>query len=968
MNTMKHISGKHLVGAVLAVFIVLFLGFSGCDKETVLPREFPKLRTAPVTDINTEGAHFEGIIEKEGSEPIIDWGFVWSVNQNPKLVTADYYMAKYQSGSKTLNHDVFSTLVAGENYFIKFYARTASYIVYGDEVTFESLGSRGPEIHDFDPKTGLINAEVNIHGAYFSIRGEANIVKFDTVTAFILATTDSLLKVMVPAGLGARSSKISVKVADKTTVSTADFELIGPEITSFYPETGTIGDTVIIEGTNLAAYGVETVVKFNDISANSFVISNEKIRAVVPAVTGMDKCQIRVETGNVYTITPRVFTLTKPQIISTSPAIAKYWSKVLVNGSNFSVIPSANKVLLDQVECQVLSASKTQLEIIVPSPGPGWVPIPSAPQTASELKVLVAEISSDVNKSFTFLAPSISNLTPATGTFGDTLTFTGTNFSYFADEFKIYADNTMLELVSLSNEKITFKQPEGNESASIQITAYTDKFEGNYTFKLAPPKFISFSNTTPTFLEEVELTCQNLHPEAARNTIWINNRIEPFTYISNEKIRVTIPVDLFGPKISIQIRAGGDNELITVSNLLTLKKPVVSSISPLLLNESDELITISGNGFNPEVQYNFASFGDNWSMEILHASPTQIIGRIMDDSIDPEESLDYTGPINYGSGGHGIKSSQLLTIKREKPWKRLNSVYDPYIPEFGLNNNDVGFVYGNTYTYEQANKLYGYNPATSSFSSKKDMPGNPLQYTVHFELGGDIYVGMGWEIYTHRELKEFWRYDSEANKWSQIADFPGEFRFDGFAFTNGNRAYFGGGQYFSQQTNTAYNYSDLWMYDPDHNTWSRLNDMAFLAEYQFNRSIACVLDDGPYLLNVASDDIVYRRIFKYNITMDSWAKVNDEVKQTAPGYKSYFSFGNDWFVFSTWATPTSSETLLKRFNPSNIGNEQNIPIPAMFSWNGVAFRLGNKGIVAVMDSNPYNRQIVIWEFDPSKLP
>ena len=54
-----------------------------CNKDEVTGRDYPRIKTLPVTEITPNGARFNAEIIFRGNFEVINYGFVWSENNNP---------------------------------------------------------------------------------------------------------------------------------------------------------------------------------------------------------------------------------------------------------------------------------------------------------------------------------------------------------------------------------------------------------------------------------------------------------------------------------------------------------------------------------------------------------------------------------------------------------------------------------------------------------------------------------------------------------------------------------------------------------------------------------------------------------------------------------------------------------------------------------------------------------------------
>ena len=142
-----------------------------------------------------------------------------------------------------------------------------------------------------------------------------------------------------------------------------------PIITSFTPTEAPTDGEVTITGTNF-----ETVVSvyFGSTAAASFtVISSTSIKAVV----GKGSSGTVIVTNIYGTVSlPGFVYAAVPKIISVTPSVAPAGSSVIVKGIHFSSNTLANAVFFGKVKASVLSASDTQLVVIVPG-GANYKPV-----------------------------------------------------------------------------------------------------------------------------------------------------------------------------------------------------------------------------------------------------------------------------------------------------------------------------------------------------------------------------------------------------------------------------------------------------------------------------------------------------------------------------------------------------------------------------------------------------------------
>lgn len=214
----------------------------------------------------------------------------------------------------------------------------------------------GPYISSFTPTLGGNGSTVIITGNNFA---GTNAVSFGG-TAAASFSVDSSTSITALVSTGA-SGSVSV-TTPQGNASLAGFTFSNvPTITSFNPERGGTGTTVVIRGTNFIG---AISVSFGGSAASSFVIdSANKITAVVGTVsTGT----VPVSVTTPYGTASRAGFYTGPTITAFTPMSGAVGTTVTISGTHFSNVASANIVFFGAVKAQVTSASATSLSVIVP--------------------------------------------------------------------------------------------------------------------------------------------------------------------------------------------------------------------------------------------------------------------------------------------------------------------------------------------------------------------------------------------------------------------------------------------------------------------------------------------------------------------------------------------------------------------------------------------------------------------------
>lgn len=261
---------------IISVFLVLLIG---CQKELGLQQKsYPYFITKEATDINANGVTLNAELIDKGQEQIVDFGFLWEDGET------EYKYSLLEKGGSLNNFTlrISSDLDTGGIYSYKAYAETIEYQIFGNTVSFESLGSIPPEIVDFNPKIGFDTSEVVLTGKYFSHNAEKNSVFVNNMEAEILYSGSDSIIFKTPKMAYFGDAEISVAVGSQKTIANKTFQILGPQIESISSTSGHSGEYLTITGQNFIQNGETLNVYFDGISATIIDTSETALRVVVP--------------------------------------------------------------------------------------------------------------------------------------------------------------------------------------------------------------------------------------------------------------------------------------------------------------------------------------------------------------------------------------------------------------------------------------------------------------------------------------------------------------------------------------------------------------------------------------------------------------------------------------------------------------------------------------------------------------
>ena len=349
-------------------FLFLIILFTSCEKEKEF--DYPLIYTGEVTNNDGNGATFNGKIAIKGNDSNYEYGFVWDTEPNPTIEKSEKIAITNVNKNGIFNKRIITDLDRSFIYYVRAYIKNQNYISYGNEVSFECVGSAAPEIIDYFPKTANLNDTVLIIGKNFSKRPLTNKVSFNSFFANVIKCTNDSIWVVIPNELNIATTKLSVSIQGKKSIAKVDFNLIVPIILDFNNKVATFGDEITIIGNNFLENS-ETLIVFFGIDgfnyfANIVSLENEKIVVQVPNYIEISECNIKVRMNNITITSEEVFKIKSIVINDINPKIANAGDEITIIGSNFHPLIGYNIVKIDGIQCEINDVTSNSLTVTLP--------------------------------------------------------------------------------------------------------------------------------------------------------------------------------------------------------------------------------------------------------------------------------------------------------------------------------------------------------------------------------------------------------------------------------------------------------------------------------------------------------------------------------------------------------------------------------------------------------------------------
>lgn len=344
------------------------------------------------------------------------------------------------------------------------------------------------------------------------------------------------------------------------TISSFDF-------TGFAPSSGTVGDDVVLSGTNFGVHEItEDKVYFTGVSdwieATITDWKQEEITVTVPvgAVTG----PIRVEVGGLHDDSSSNYTVLAPVISNVSPTsdYAEH-NNITITGSRFEAARGTSTVTFNGVVANTyVSWSDTQVVVKVPNDA-----------TTGNVKVKVGANESN-GVSFTVL-PHIDYLDPDSGIVGDTFVIHGTGFGTSQGAGTVTLSGTSLSISNWGNRTITVTVAE-TVSGNVVVTAGGNASNGVF-FDLSP-KVTGFTPSRSWIGQSVTISGTGFGASRGTSKVYFHNGVEVTSYTSwgANQIVVVIPAGAGTGPITVEV--DGDTSVSTGSILIVLAPPWLDDV------------------------------------------------------------------------------------------------------------------------------------------------------------------------------------------------------------------------------------------------------------------------------------------------------------------------------------------------------------------------------------------------------
>ncbi len=813
--------------ASIAVLPLLLL-FTGCENEKV-SRDYPRVRTLDVVNITADGATFAAEIFDAGSVPVTEHGFTWSTRDPVLDLDEKIHLGSF-SGTGKYEVNVTTALREGVDYIVSAFVKAGDYTVYGNTVTFRSLGSKGPVITGFSPAMVNLGDTLLIRGKNFSWQSALNIVRFNETTAAVcMPATDTTLYVIVPVSLSQRESIISVEVAGNRATYTESPLLVDlPVLESFFPTEAHWGDTVEVEifCSNMSA------------STSFYFLAGERplqmvkpfdgtsVTVAVPALDDPGEKTISLVIGVGRVTAPGHFTVLPSVIDGFTPGTAFIGDTVTLYGHFFPSLQETS-VLFGPVAAKVVSVTHNTVRVIVPEA------VPLSPVQLAYRRVGIECSSAD---RFNLAPPEIHSVNPLSGYVGEEITITGKGFlgRGWYSLTSVWFNNTKALRIYVENSTTVICVVPGFITGEATLKVVSGEREVVYgtPFMVTNPAVHSVFPSTGSPGDTITIRGAHLGWPAQIVLTPGNYVMEKVSGGENEVGAILPAYDYTSATVAANIWQLGYSQIGSAP--VTILKPEIHSVSPLS-GRAGTPVTLTGSNFSTVKEYNRISFR-GVKAEVTGSTRTSVTFVMPAVEMATEE-------IELKVCGHTVLSSG--RFENISPWSRL--------PDRPLGYNmDVVMNFGSelivTGPYWSSSRFYRFDPSNSLFTYLGEFDSSLSPY-------GKAVVKGDKAFFFNREAPLLIEFDPATLGLSTVTTRPGSGIMNAIFLDGDSILYAGGGA-----DTWGRSVRELWKYRPGDGTWHRLNDLPFACYWPTHFT----LNGRSFVL--APDG----NLWEYDCAADSW--------------------------------------------------------------------------------------------------
>ncbi|MBW7468673.1 IPT/TIG domain-containing protein [Pontibacter aydingkolensis] len=256
-----------------------------------------------------------------------------------------------------------------------------------------------------------------------------------------------------------------------------------------------------------------------------------------------------------------------PGINSFAPAAGKYGSEVILSGSKFSTTAAANKVYFNGVQSTVISATETELKVLVPNSS-----------ATGNIKVVTPDGTATASETFEVYQPPVfSSFSPAEGIFGSTVTLQGKQLDQsLIQSIKLGSYNC--EIISNNGTTLLVKVPAQAVTGKFEIVTKGGKTVSSSAFIVwHQPAINSLSKHTDKVGATISINGENFAAAKERNKVMFGQVQAQVLSATTTQLTVKVPAGPASGYLTVETPGG---KATSATYFDVIPSPVFVSMSP----------------------------------------------------------------------------------------------------------------------------------------------------------------------------------------------------------------------------------------------------------------------------------------------------------------------------------------------------------------------------------------------------
>jgi N-acetylneuraminic acid mutarotase len=205
--------------------------------------------------------------------------------------------------------------------------------------------------------------------------------------------------------------------------------------------------------------------------------------------------------------------------------------------------------------------------------------------------------------------------------------------------------------------------------------------------------------------------------------------------------------------------------------------------------------------------------------------------------------------------------------------------------------------------------IWEYDPTNDTWLQKTGNPANGVYGAACFTIGTKAYI-YGGQDGSSNYRSDFWEYDMLTDVWAlkfAPVDNPLDSRrADGLGFTINGKGYLIAGLRKEPQSNSPFNCTSVWEYDPTTNVWTIKSNFSTISRIH---TTGFVLNGKGYLMTGSFSNSDLNDVWEYNASSNTWVQKLNVGTTGRYAAVAFASTTNGYLLFGNGSTE------LLKFNP-----------------------------------------------------